>query len=210
MGPEMLAAASGAAGGLIKTVGSLFGGRKRRKEQKAAKKEYNEQKGLYKKLDTSNLWSDLDNNMLDLTVNQQAAQFQVEQGDQAIVDTMSQFRNAAGPSGFGALAQSMMMQRQKNVVSASLDIGRQEQQNAMAAAQTQQQMQAQEVQGAMASRDLEYEKTETLLGMAGQRLAGANKARADATQATIGGLSEMVGGAASAGLEMGLFDKKIK
>ena len=46
--------------------------------------------------------------------------------------------------------------------------------------------------------------------MAGQRLAGANQARADATAATIGGVSEMVGGTALGAGVKGAFGEDIQ
>ena len=48
---------------------------------------------------------------------------------------------------------------------------------------------------------MEENKVSTLLGMAQQRKAAADQARADATQATIGGISNIAMGAAGVGYE---------
>ena len=45
---------------------------------------------------------------------------------------------------------------------------------------------------------MDYKKQSTLLGMAQQRKAAADQARADATSALVGGLGDAIGGVAGA------------
>ena len=76
----------------------------------------------------------------------------------------------------------------------------QEQRNQMAAAQGEQRKQSMQAQGEMQSRQMEENKVSTLLGMAQQRKGAADKARADATQAAVGGIGNIAMGAAGVGL----------
>ena len=48
-------------------------------------------------------------------------------------------------------------------------------------------------------QQMEMEKTGTLLGMAQQRKAAADQARKDATDALVGGIADIAGGAAMGG-----------
>jgi hypothetical protein len=204
--PPMAAAA--VASGLFKTVGSFIGGGKRRREQRNARREMRRQKQAYQNLDTSNLQLGQENMFEDLTVNQQEASFVSEQQNQGLSNILDSQNQAAGGSGIGALAQALANQQSKNIATSAISIGKQEQQNQMLQQQEASRIQSSEIAGAANARGLEYEKTETLLGMSGQRLAAANQARQDATKATFSGLGDIAGGALSMGAGAGLFDKK--
>ena len=136
--------------------------------------------------------------MEDLTVNQQAAQFQAEQEQQGLANIMGNLQGAAGGSGIAALAQSLAGQQSQNIRRASADIGRQEQANQMAERQQASNIQLYERKGELISRDAERDKVSTLLGMSQQRLSAANQARQDATNALVGGIGGVVGGVAGA------------
>jgi hypothetical protein len=183
-------AASGAMGGLVKGVSSLFGGRKRRERVREAQQTYNQLMREYEGLDTSNLNADIENPFEDMTVNQQQAQFKFEKADLVSSDTLSKGLQMSSGSGVAGVVQAMMQARTQNIVNAAVDIGNQEYKNQMNAAQTQIKLDQFEAQGAEKARQLEYGKTSTLLGMAGQELAAANKARQDATRATIDGFTQ--------------------
>jgi hypothetical protein len=180
-------------GGLTGIAGGIIGGRKRRQEQKNAKAEMERYKAQFQNLDTSNVYKDMENTMEDLTVNQQAAQFQAEQEQQGLSNIMSQMSGAAGGSGIAALAQSLAGQQSQNLRRASADIARQEQANQMAAAQQAGSLQLYEAKGELISRDAERDKVGTLLGMAQQRTAAANQARQDATNSILGGVGQIAG-----------------
>lgn len=206
--PIPIVAAAAVGSGLFKTVGSLFGGKKRRREQRRAKREFSALKKQYQALDTSNLMLGQENMFEDLTVNQQEASFVAEQQNQGLANILDKQSQAAGGSGIAALAQALANQQSMNMAQSAISIGQQERQNQMMERQEAARIQQSEIQGAYDSRSLEYEKTETLFGMSGQRVAAANQARQQATQALFGGLGDIAGGALTMGAEAGLFDKK--
>ena len=183
-------------GGLTGIASGIIGSGKRKKEQRAAQAEFNRNKARFEMQDTSNVYTNMQNTMEDLTVNQEQAQFQAEQANQGLVNIMGNLQGAAGGSGIAALAQSLAGQQSQQVRQASMDIGRQEQSNQMAERQQAANLQLYEKKGELISRDAENEKQSTLLGMSQQRLGAANKARQDATNAIVGGIGGVVGGAA--------------
>ena len=185
-------------GGLTSVASGIIGSKKRKSEARAAAAELAKRKDQYQMLDTSNVYQNMENTMEDLTVNQQAAQFQAEQEQQGLSNIMGQMQGAAGGSGIAALAQSLAGQQSQNLRRASADIGRQEQANQMAERQQAGNLQLYERKGELISRDAEKDKVSTLMGMAQQRSAAANQARQDATNAIVGGIGSTVGGVASA------------
>lgn len=184
-------------GGLTSVASGLIGAGKRRREAREAAAELKKRKAEFERLDTSNVYQNMQNTMEDLTVNQQAAQFQAEQEQQGLSNIMGQMQGAAGGSGIAALAQSLAGQQSQNLRRASADIGRQEQANQMAERQQAGNLQLYERKGELISRDAEQDKVSTLMGMAQQRSAAANQAKQDATNAIVGGIGSTVGGVAS-------------
>lgn len=182
--------------GLTQFGTSLIGGRARRREQKSAVKELGQRKQAYETFEFKDPSAQMTNTFEDLTVNQQAAQFAAQQGQQAIASQMSGMQQAAGSSGIASLAQVMAQQQQANIQQASMNIAAQEQSNQMAAAQGAQQLQQARAQGQMQKQEFELGRTETLFDMASQRKLRADEARAKATQDLIGGVSNMAVGAA--------------
>ena len=93
-----------------------------------------------------NQYANMENAMEDLTVNQQQARFQAQQGNQQRADIMQGLKGSAGGSGAAGLAQALANQGQMQNQQISASIGQQESANQMAAAQQSarnQQMQAQ-------------------------------------------------------------------
>lgn len=216
-----------AAGGLAKLGMSLSGRKGRRREQREAKRQMQERMSDYENLDTSNLNADVTNEYAniqtnfenvyeDLTVNQQQAQFQAQQGAQTRANIMQGMQGAAGGSGIASLAQAMANQGQLQTQQISASIGQQESRNqALQArgasqkqelerqaefqmAQGEQYAESMRLKGAETARGLEYSKTGTLLGMSQQRVSAANQARAQARAQQMGA----VGDIASAGLSI--------
>tara|TARA_R110000782_G_scaffold4360_2_gene15486 strand:- start:6749 stop:7411 length:663 start_codon:yes stop_codon:yes gene_type:complete len=185
-------------GGLTGIASGIIGSGKRKKEQAAAQKEYNQNKQSFEMQDTSNVYKNMENTMEDLTVNQGAAQFQAQQNQQSQANIMNTMGGAAGGSGIAAMAQSLMGQAQQGNRQSSLDIGRQEQANQAAERKQAGNLQLYERKGELISRDAENEKVSTMLGMSQQRLGAANKAKQDATNAIVGGIGGVAGGVASA------------
>ena len=208
----------GLASGFGGVLQGLMGRGKRRRAQQAAQDEYNSMLSRYRSLDTSNLYADvenqyanMENTMEDLTVNQQQAQFEAQQGMQQRANIMSGLQGAAGSSGIAGLAQALADQGQLATQRASASIGQQESRNQILAAQQAARIQQMERAGAAQAerlrlageeraRSLDYQKTSTELGMAQQNLAARNQAIAQADAALYGGIGSIVGTVAGAGI----------
>jgi len=189
--------AATALSGTVKAVGSLFGGGKRRREQRQAKAEVGRMKEKYDQLDTSNPYANITNPYQNLTVNTQAADFAAQQNSQNSANIMSGLAAAAGGSGIAALAQSMANSQAQQTQQASASIAQQESKNQIMAAQGENQRQIAVAKGEESSRQMEADKVGTQLGMAQSRLTAANEARAAAKADLVGGLGDMMGGAAA-------------
>ena len=182
---KFLGAALSVAGGVANLIGGNKAGAQAERQQKAAQAELGRQRQAYSALDTSNIYANvenpyanMENTMEDLTVNQQQAQFQAQQGAQQRANIMQNLRGAAGGSGIAALAQQMASQGQLATQQASASIGQQEAANQRLMAQGAQDVLAREqliakgageaemqrLRGAEAARGLEYEKTQGLRG----------------------------------------------
>ena len=193
-------AAGQALGGIVKFGASLFGGGKRRREQREAAKQLAAERSKFEQLDTGNVYENIENTFEDLTVNTQAADFAAQQSQAANANIMSGLAGAAGGSGIAALAQSMANSQAQQAQQASATIAQQEQSNARLAAQGESQRQMAIAGGEAQSQKMAYEKQSTLLGMAQQRKAAADQARQDATNQMVGGLTDMAGGVAGASM----------
>ena len=183
--------------GLAGIAGGIIGSGKRKREQRAAQNEFNMAKANMMNLDTSNLAANLENTFEDLTVNTQAAEFQQQQNQAALANTMSGMVGAAGGGGIAALAQSMANAQAQQTAAASANIAQQEQANQMAAAKGAQQVQAAQLAGAQEARGLEYQKGSFMMDQASQRLSAANAAREQATASIMSGIGSL-GAAADA------------
>jgi hypothetical protein len=194
----MIGAIMGAVGGVAEMAGGLIGQRGRKKEQRAARGQYDERMAQFENLDTSNLAGNLSNPYEDATVNTQGADYLAQQQQQASANMMSNMSGAAGGSGIAALAQAMANQQGQQAQQASANIAQQEQanqksflgqevsnQNALAQAT---------YSGSERARGLEYEKTDSLRNEAAQRKSAADGAVNDARKAMIGGIGDIAGG----------------
>ena len=199
LGATPAGAAARAIGGAAQLVGSFIGGRKRRREQRAARSELAMRKQKFEQLDTSNPYQNITNPYVNLTVNTQAADFAAQQSAQGAANIMNNLASAAGGGGIAALAQSLANSQNQQAQQASASIAQQESRNQMAAAQGEARRQSMVAQGELQSRKMEENKASTLLGMAQQRKAAADQAREDAKQATIGGIGNIAMGAAGVG-----------
>lgn len=161
----------------------------------------------------------------DLTVNQQQAEFQAQQGAQQRADIMQNLQGAAGGSGIAGLAQALANQGQLQTQKISASIGQQEARNqalrAQGALQVQKgaaNIQSLERQGAQYVQQSEMDRQATLTSMAMGESAGANlayqQAQANqmqagiaANQALASGFTNIAGTAVSAYQE-DMFPKK--
>lgn len=181
--------------GLAGIAGGLIGGRARRREQRRARAELKQQRANYENFDFKDPSANLTNPFEDLTVNQQQAQFASQQQQQALAGTLGGLQQSAGGSGIAALAQTLAQQQSTNLQAASASIGQQEAANQMARARGQQTLEQQRAAGAAALEAKEFDRTETLFGMAQQRKAAADEARRKATEGLIGGVANVAVGA---------------
>ena len=182
-------------GGLTQVAGSMVGGRARRREQKAANREFQTDRANFRDFQLTNQFADMENVYEDLTVNTQAAEFQAQQTDAALAQGLDAIV-AGGGGGGGAQAIAAAALQSKQGISAS--IAQQEQQNQAMQAKAAETLQFQD---ATARDDLQlrqYDRSQQLLNMSSMRKNKADEARAQATQALIGGIGNVVGGVASA------------
>ena len=215
---KFIGAALGVAGGVMNMFGGGAAARRARRAQQKAQEEMNRRKAEFEKLDTSNLYADVENKYMnmenayeDLTVNQQQAQFEKQMFQQQQANIMQGLSGAAGGSGIAGLAQAMANQGQLATQRASASIGAQESKIGMLrageASKLQQleragesQAEAMRLRGAEVARGLDYRQTATQLGMSQQRLAASNRAIAQSDAALYGGIGSLVGTAASAAI----------
>ena len=136
--PAKFMGAAAMAVGIIKGVTTVVGGIQRGKrerdfleqENKLGEKQYDDLRRDLKRLEVTNPYKDLpttfENTYEDMTVNQQQAQFQAQQGAQARANLLSNLRGAAGSSGIAGLAQALANQQQTQTQQISANIGQQE------------------------------------------------------------------------------------
>ena len=183
---------------LIGGVGSLFGKKKRNKEFGAAKGAYDQAKQSYKDFDFENLYSNLKNPFEDLRVSTEAAEFQSQQSQQGLAQSLDALRGAGGGTGAAAVAQAMAQQQAKTQQQIAAGISKQEVANERMAAQGQFQMQSQEAKAGMDIQGKEFDRESTIFGMEQQNYAAALEAQAkqrEAGSGALGALGTIAGGA---------------
>jgi hypothetical protein len=197
--------------GVIKGVTSIVGGiqekNRLKEEDKIAGEQYDAMRKDIKSLEITNPYKDLNttfaNTFEDMTVNQQQAQFEAQQGAQARANLLSNLRSAAGGSGIAGLAQVLANQQQVQGQQISASIGQQESANQRALAQGAMRVQAMEQQaqtrigyGEQIRQGNENERQINLLSLqAGRQQAqrdfrGAMEAQ---SQKITGGIGSIVG-----------------
>jgi len=181
-------------------------------EKKTQQALLNKQRDEYKAMKFENPFTNMENTFEDLTVNQQQAQFQAQQGGQQRANIMQNMRGAAGGSGIAGLAQAMANQGQLQTQRISASIGLQESQNQIAVAKGAAANQIAERQGDQYVQQANMDRQATLLGMQMGQATGANMAYQQSqanqmnaqmaqNQALTDGLSNVASTAISAGAE---------
>ncbi len=196
-------------GGATQIVGSMIGGGKRRREEKAAMAQANMDQQAIRDYQFSNPYANLENVAEDLTVNQQASQFQAQQTDAALAQGLDAIvAGGGGGGGAQAIAQAALQSKQ-NI---SANIASQESRNQMTRVNQAGTLQQLEAQGEEDLQQQEYKRLEENQNMSSQRFAAAQAARAKATADLVGGIGDVVGGVATGGLGdiAGMFGKKGK
>tara|TARA_R110002072_G_scaffold134408_2_gene275143 strand:- start:63 stop:674 length:612 start_codon:yes stop_codon:yes gene_type:complete len=184
-------------------VGSALGAHsagkaKREAERKEAKarEEMNRLKDVYSSLDTSNPYTDMENTMEDLTINQRQYDLEKQQFQQSQSNILSGVGQAAGSSGIASVAQALAGQGQLAAQKSASNIGMQEQTNQMAERRMAGNLQNLERQGEVYSRGQEKDKQATLLGMSQQEVGAYREQAAAAQQAKMDAIA---GGVSSVG-----------
>ena len=162
--------------GVIKGATSIIGGiqeRKRlRKQNDRAQRQYEGFRDDIKSLEITNPYADLpttfENTFEDMTVNQQQAQFEAQQGAQARANLLSNLQAAAGGSGIAGLAQALANQQQVQGQQISASIGQQEALN-----------QRLRAQGAMRVQSAEQQARQTVMGGEYTRQQNENQRQMD-------------------------------
>jgi len=142
----------------------------------AEKAKLDKQKAEYKKMKFTNPFANMENTFEDLTVNQQQAQFQAQQGSQQRANIMQNMKGAAGGSGIAGLAQVLANQGSLQTQQISASIGQQESRNQIAAAKGAAAIQTYDRQGQQWVQQAEMDRQATLLGMQMGQTTGANLA----------------------------------
>ena len=189
------AAAVKATAGIAKGIGGAIQARKAARAQAKAQKELDKNKALYASLDTSNPYTNMENTMEDLTVNQQQAEFTKQQQEQQRANILEQMRGAAGGAGIAALAQTLANQGSLDAQKAAVSIGKQEQAIQMATAKEESRLQGLEREGELISRQAEFGKISSMMGMSADEVAAARQRREQAINMAYGGMSDVVGAA---------------
>ena len=167
------------------------------------------QKAEYKRMEFKNPYENMENVYEDLTVNQQQAEFQAQQGAQQRANIMQSMKGAAGGSGIAGLAQALANQGALQTQRISASIGMQESRNQLAAAKGAGAVQVAERGGDQWVQEAEASRQATLLGMQFGATSGANLASANAqanqmqaqmaqNEAWASGVSGVAGSLASA------------
>ena len=146
-----------------------------------------------------NVYSNMENKMEDLTVNQQAAQFQAQQNQQSQANILGAL-SAGGQFNAGNI-QALANQSQIGAQRASASIGQQEMQNQRLAAQEASRIQTMDRKGRLQVQEggaklqqMNADRQATMLGMSMQQVGNAQQAIA-AQKAMVG---QIIGGVASA------------
>jgi len=198
-----------AAPGIISAVGSMMGGRARRKEQAAARKEMQSAKDAYMNMQFKNPFAGMENpyqeNLYeDLTVDRQGADYLREQQQQSQANIMQQMKGVAGSSGVAGLAQQMSNIATGQARQASASISQQERQNELYRAKGEQARQKGSFGFDKMMREAQYktvdlreqERMENMYGLGLDRLSAADKARSTARSGVLSGLGQAAAGVA--------------
>lgn len=162
-----------------------------------AREEMEKHKKAFEALDTSNPYLNMENTMEDLTINQQQAEFEKQNNMQNQANIMGQMRGAAGSSGIAALAQSLANSGSLNAQKASASIGAQEAQNQKLERAEAGRIQGLEREGDLMSRNMQFGKIDTLMGMSADQVSNAQAMQADGNAQMMAGIGDAASGVGS-------------
>tara|TARA_R110000823_G_scaffold307620_5_gene430811 strand:+ start:247 stop:972 length:726 start_codon:yes stop_codon:yes gene_type:complete len=144
-------------------------------ERDRQEKLFNKEKEKYNNMQFKNVYANMENAYEDVTVNQQQAQFQAQQGNQQRANIMQGMKGAAGSSGIAGLAQIMANQGQLQTQRISASIGQQESRNQAMTARGAMAIQSAETGGEQWVQQANMDRQSTILGMQMGMTTGANQ-----------------------------------
>jgi len=199
--PEIgVSAVEGAASGIGGIAQYIAGKRKAKRNTQRTERAFRAEVQNLRNVDVSNPFATISNPYANLTVNQQQARFQAEQGQQALTDILAQQSAAAGGSGIAALAQAMANQRTGQIQQASASIGQQESANAQLRAQGEMQRQMAIARGEQVAQDQRATKASVLTDLAAKEFQTAQQYEQQLDKA----LGQGISGLAQMGTSFGL------
>ena len=188
-------------GGAAQIAGSLIGGRKRRREQKAAQAQNKRDQEQVRNFQFTNSYKGLENTAEDLTVNTQASNFQAAQTDQALAGALDASTQGSAAGGGNAIALANAALGAKQGI--SNDLASQESINQQIRQQEASNLQAAEAQGEQDLQSQRYTQAGTNQELSAARLGAANDARQAATNQLVGGIGSLAGGVGAAAKKAG-------
>tara|TARA_R100001510_G_C7621270_1_gene182133 strand:- start:208 stop:1107 length:900 start_codon:yes stop_codon:yes gene_type:complete len=187
-----LGAAAGPLGTLIsggiQIAGAMRGSDQRKAEARKARAEYETTRANMQNFTFTNPFEGMENVAEDLTINQEAAQFQAQQTDQALANALSALTQSGGTSGGNAQAIINAALQSKQAVSA--DIARQEQANRMAAVNREARLQELQATGDLDLQTQQYTQNQELFTLASGRKRQSDIAQVQATKQLFGGIGQ--------------------
>ena len=200
-----------AVGGAAEGLGGLFqyftSKRKAKRDRQKKETAFRAEVENLRNVDVSNPFARISNPYANLTVNQQQARFQAEQGQQALTDILAQQSAAAGGSGIAALAQAMANQRTSQIQQSSASIGQQESANTRLQAQGEAARQMAIARGEQTAQDQRATKASVLTDIAGKEYQSAVEYEQQLDKALGSGL----GGAATLAAQLAVAsDRSLK
>jgi len=202
--------------GVYKAVQGKKAAEKAAEEAEKARGELEKHKADFANLDTSNpykgmknVYADQENTMEDLTVNQQASEFEKQQQMQSQANILGQNRASAGSSGIAALAQSLSNEGALAAQKASVGIGEQEAANQKSSTAEASRLQDQKLSedsrlaglerdGELKSRQMQADKVAGMMGLSAGDVNSATAMQTQAQNQVTQGWSDAAGGVGSA------------
>ena len=179
-------------GPLTQAIGSGSRNKQARLQAEQAQARLDQQREMLNMLDTSNPYTNLENNLEDVTVNLKEAEMQRDMLAQSQANTLDQLRQCAGTSGIAALATALAQRGDLQAQKIGAEVGKQEMAINLAAANQAQANQTAERQGEVMSRQMEFGKLESQMGIDLQLLANAQALQAGLTEQKNTGLNALL------------------
>ena len=179
-------------GPLTQAIGSGSRNKQARLQAEQAQARLDQQREMLNMLDTSNPYTNLENNIEDVTVNLKEAEMQRDMLAQSQANTLDQLRQGAGTSGIAALATALAQRGDLQAQKIGAQVGKQEAAINLAAAKQAQANQTAERQGEVMSRQMEFGKLESQMGIDLQLLANQTALQAGLTEQKNTGLNALL------------------